>query len=302
MRLSHGARRQVASGRQCHRGRRAVGGPRAHGFDAFFGLMGSHVDYWHHNRGPKLRGPVGGRDEDLDGRPVSDDAHHRSFDSVHRAERGRRDSRSSWTSPTTRRTGRTTVRIGRRRRREAARTCWPTPRTRRRAPTTRPWWRRRTAASAKILQAVERLGLDEQHDRHLHQRQRRRVAVERWSALQSQVDRVGGRHPRAGHRQVAGEDSCGHGARISRRSRSTGARRSSPPPARRCRRSTRASTCCPILEGRAPKVERTLFWRSAPNSNRTQQAVRQGDWKLVVDAEPPAALQRARPTSASAET
>ena len=35
---------------------------------------------------------------------------------------------------------------------------------------------------------------------------------------------------------------------------------------------------------RAPKCERTLFWRSAPNSNRTQQAVRQGDWKLVVDA------------------
>ena len=28
------------------------GGPRAHGFDYFFGLMGSHVDYWHHNRGP----------------------------------------------------------------------------------------------------------------------------------------------------------------------------------------------------------------------------------------------------------
>ena len=40
----------------------------------------------------------------------------------------------------------------------------------------------------------------------------------------------------------------------------------------------------PILEGRAPQVERTLFWRSAPNSNRTQQAVRLGDWKLVVDA------------------
>jgi arylsulfatase A-like enzyme len=40
----------------------------------------------------------------------------------------------------------------------------------------------------------------------------------------------------------------------------------------------------PILEGRAPQAERTFFWRSAPNSNRTQQAVRQGDWKLVVDA------------------
>ena len=40
----------------------------------------------------------------------------------------------------------------------------------------------------------------------------------------------------------------------------------------------------PILEGRLPAQERTLFWRSAPGSNRTQQAVRQGDWKLVVDA------------------
>jgi arylsulfatase A-like enzyme len=40
----------------------------------------------------------------------------------------------------------------------------------------------------------------------------------------------------------------------------------------------------PMLEGRAPNVERVFFWRSAPNSSRTQQAVRQGDWKLVVDA------------------
>jgi arylsulfatase A len=40
----------------------------------------------------------------------------------------------------------------------------------------------------------------------------------------------------------------------------------------------------PMLERRAPKQERTFFWRSAPGSNRTQQAVRQGDWKLVADA------------------
>jgi len=31
-----------------------VGGPRAHGFDYFFGMMGSHTDFWWHNRGPKL--------------------------------------------------------------------------------------------------------------------------------------------------------------------------------------------------------------------------------------------------------
>jgi arylsulfatase A-like enzyme len=37
----------------------------------------------------------------------------------------------------------------------------------------------------------------------------------------------------------------------------------------------------PILEGRAPEVERTLFWRVT--GARTQQAVRSGDWKLLLD-------------------
>jgi arylsulfatase A-like enzyme len=38
----------------------------------------------------------------------------------------------------------------------------------------------------------------------------------------------------------------------------------------------------PILEGKAPEVPRTLFWRSTVG-NRNQKAVRSGDWKLVVD-------------------
>jgi arylsulfatase A len=37
----------------------------------------------------------------------------------------------------------------------------------------------------------------------------------------------------------------------------------------------------PILEGRAPEVQRTLFWRGTDSNER---AVRSGDWKLVVDA------------------
>ena len=37
-----------------------------------------------------------------------------------------------------------------------------------------------------------------------------------------------------------------------------------------------------ILEGRAKPVERTLFWRTRAG-NRLQKAVRGGDWKLVVD-------------------
>jgi arylsulfatase A-like enzyme len=38
----------------------------------------------------------------------------------------------------------------------------------------------------------------------------------------------------------------------------------------------------PILERRAPAVERTLYWRNV-DANRAQRAVRSGDWKLMVD-------------------
>jgi arylsulfatase A-like enzyme len=37
----------------------------------------------------------------------------------------------------------------------------------------------------------------------------------------------------------------------------------------------------PILEGRSPIVERTLFWRIT--QGRNQRAVRSGDWKLILD-------------------
>jgi arylsulfatase A-like enzyme len=40
----------------------------------------------------------------------------------------------------------------------------------------------------------------------------------------------------------------------------------------------------PILEGRAPEVERTLFWRAHPA--RPNRAVRSGDWKLVLEPRP----------------
>jgi arylsulfatase A-like enzyme len=38
----------------------------------------------------------------------------------------------------------------------------------------------------------------------------------------------------------------------------------------------------PILAGRAPEVERTLFWRTAAGGLR-QRAVRKGDWKMLID-------------------
>ena len=37
----------------------------------------------------------------------------------------------------------------------------------------------------------------------------------------------------------------------------------------------------PVLEGRAPEIARTLFWRVIGAS--PQRAVRSGDWKLLFD-------------------
>jgi arylsulfatase A-like enzyme len=38
----------------------------------------------------------------------------------------------------------------------------------------------------------------------------------------------------------------------------------------------------PILEGRSPVVDRTLFWRTTAG-NHNQKAVRSGDWKVMID-------------------
>ncbi|MEO7521732.1 MAG: hypothetical protein ABIW79_07950 [Gemmatimonas sp.] len=40
----------------------------------------------------------------------------------------------------------------------------------------------------------------------------------------------------------------------------------------------------PAISGRAPAVERALFWR-IDTPTRQQRAVRRGDWKLMVDGD-----------------
>jgi arylsulfatase A-like enzyme len=40
----------------------------------------------------------------------------------------------------------------------------------------------------------------------------------------------------------------------------------------------------PVLDGRAPEIERILFWRVI--GDRPQRAVRSGDWKLLFDGRP----------------
>ena len=59
----------------------------------------------------------------------------------------------------------------------------------------------------RILQALDRLGLTTEHDRDLHQRQRRRMAVAQHAALSPQRDGVGRRDSRAGDSPLAGTHS-----------------------------------------------------------------------------------------------
>jgi len=48
----------------------------------------------------------------------------------------------------------------------------------------------------------------------------------------------------------------------------------------------------PILQGKSPMVERSLFWRTAGGGplNMNQKAVRSGDWKLLIDGAEPFTL------------
>ena len=73
----------------------------------------------------------------------------------------------------------------------------------------------------RIVDTLQKRGLDAQHARDLHQRQRRRMAVAQRAALPPQDDDLGGRHPRAAHHEVAGTDSVRPHRRRRRASSST---------------------------------------------------------------------------------
>ena len=155
-------------------------------------------------------------------------------------------------------------------------------RRRARAPTTWRWSSASISGVGQILAALDRLGPAQQHDRHLHQRQRRRVAVAQRAALPPQGDGVGGRHPRAGDHPLARTHPAGQRVRPGRHHDgpdgvdSRRGRRAVPPDAR-----LEGINLLPILEGRAPEVERTLFWRVT--RRRASSGGPQRRWKLVVD-------------------
>ena len=209
--------------------------PKAHGFDYFFGFKSGYHRLLHTSR--RRRQPdLWENDTDRGPTAYTDGPRDRSRrDPVHRAST--RASRSSWTSLTRRRIGPIRCPANRPWRRTTR--CCRLPQddnATTRADYVRHGRGSRSARSANSLPSLERAGAREQHDRDLHERQRRRVAVEQRAAVRPQVDRVGGRHSRSGHRPLARTDPGRAASPIRSASRWISPRRFSRSRARRARR------------------------------------------------------------------
>ena len=259
-----------------------VGGPRAHGFDAFFGLMGSHVDYWHHNRGPKQADLW--EDEtriSLTGQYLTTLITERSIRFIEGSAAARQPFflDVSYNAP-----------------------HWPYNRPDRPSPEpgsgahvlanaenppTREDYATMVEAAdqgvGRILETVARLGLTDNtiviftNDNGGEWLSDGGPLFNRkWTVWEGGI-RVPAIVKWPG-RIRAGSVSRQPAITFDWSASIIAAAGATVPS------QYEGMNLFPILEGRTPTVERTFFWRSAPNSNRTQQAVRQGDWKLVVDA------------------
>jgi arylsulfatase A-like enzyme len=258
------------------------GGPRAHGFDYFFGLMGSHVDYWHHNRGPKAEDLWENETRiSLDGEYLTTLISDRTVQFIEQSAAAGQPFfvDVAYNAP-----------------------HWPYDRPDKPSPppgsgahvlanAENPPTRADYAAMmasvdegvGRIVQTIERLGLTRDtiviftNDNGGEWLSNGGPLFNRkWTVWEGGIRvpaivKWPGRIP-------AGTVSD-QPAITSDWSASLAAVAGAAVPAH-----YEGIDLFPILEGRAPKVERTFFWRTAPNSNRSQQAVRQGDWKLVVDA------------------
>jgi arylsulfatase A-like enzyme len=261
-------------------GETRVGGPRAHGFDDFFGFMGSHTDYWWHNRGPAV--------PDL-------------WENETRINRDGQYSTTLYSDATVRFIEQNVAA-----QRPFFMTVmynaphWPYNRPDRPSPApgsgthitaqaenppTREDYRSMVEAMdagvGRILQAVQRTGVanntlviftNDNGGEWLSNPGP--LSDRKWTVYEGGVRvpalvRWPGRIP-AG--RVSGQPAITFDW-----SASILASAGLSAPA-----TYEGMNLIPILAGQQPEVERTFFWRAVPG-NRTQRAVRRGDWKLVID-------------------
>jgi arylsulfatase A-like enzyme len=263
-------------------GANRVGGPRAHGFDYFFGFMGSHVDYWHHNRGPRMQDLWENETQiSLDGQYLTTLITQRTIRFIEESAKAGEPFfvDVAYNAP-----------------------HWPYNRPDRPAPppgsgahvlpnAEDPPLRADYGAMVEaadqgvgeMLQAVERLGLTDNtlviftndnggewlsNNAPLFHR---KLTVWEGGIRVPAIARWPGRIP-------PGRVSDQVGVTMDLTASILAATGTPVPPDARLE----GMDLFPILEGNAPEVERTLFWRTNAYG-QTQRAVRSGDWKLVVD-------------------
>src|SRR5688572_3502256 len=258
------------------------GGPRAHGFDQFFGLMGSHVDYWHHNRGPGSEDLWENETKiSMDGQYLTTLITERSIQFIEQSAAARQPFflDVAYNAP-----------------------HWPYNRpdepspapgsgahvtgNAENPPTRADYASMLEAADSgvgRILQTVARLGLTDNtiviftNDNGGEWLSNNGPLFNRkWTVWEGGIlvpaivewlvrIRAGSVSEQAAHTFISTVSIlAAAGAHVP--SAYEGLIR------------------FPSLDGRVPKQERTNFWRSALATTRTKQAARQGDWKLVVDA------------------
>ena len=266
-----------------HLGNTVDVGPRAHGFEYFFGFMGSHVDFYHHNRGP-MAPDLWENDSSiypqLDGEYMTTLITDRSIKFIEQSAAARRPFfiDVAYNAP-----------------------HWPYQAPGKPSPppgtgaqqlpqqdntATRAEYGAMVEAVdqgvGKILQSLERLGLTNNtiviftNDNGGEWLSNGGPLFNRkWTVWEGGI-RVPALIKWPGHIQP-GRVSDQVGITMDLSASIVAATGATVPS------NYEGMNLFPILEGRAPQLERTLYWRTNAG-NRNMRAVRSGDWKLVVDA------------------
>ena len=258
-----------------------VGGPRGHGFEYFFGLMGSHVDYYHHDRGPMT--PDLWENETmikLDGQYMTDLITDRSIKFIEQSAAARRPffidvayNAPHWPYQPP---GKPSVAEGNARHVQAQDET---------AGTRADYLAMLGAVDqgvGQILRTLERLGVadntiviftNDNGGEWLSSN--RPLSNRKWTVWEGGI-----RVPaliKWPSRIPAGRVSDQVGITMDLAASIVSAAGGQVPA------SYEGVNLFPVLEGRAPAIERTLYWRTNIG-NRTQRAIRSGDWKVMVDS------------------
>jgi arylsulfatase A-like enzyme len=266
-----------------HLGNTVDAGPRAHGFEYFFGFMGSHVDFYHHNRGeaaPDLWENDSSIYPQFDGEYMTDLITDRSIQFIERSAAARRPFfvDVAYNAP-----------------------HWPYQAPGKPSPAPGTGVQQlphqdNTATRAdygamieavdqgvgKLMQTLQRLGLTENtiviftNDNGGEWLSNGGPLFNRkWTVWEGGI-RVPALVKWPGHIR-AGQVSDQVGITMDLSASILAVAGATIPS------NYDGINLFPVLEGQSPTVERTLYWRTDVG-NRSMRAIRNGDWKLVVDA------------------